>query len=1617
MARSADEHKAQLIERIASTLEERLDADAGVQAMRFARQYFAWVPPEDLTEVDPEDWYGAVLCHWHLAHQRAAGDSLVHVYNPNVDEHGWRSTHSVVEIVTADMPFLVDSVTMELNRNGLTVHRIIHPVLRVRRDEGGNLLEVLPVDAETVEGAGFESVIHVEIDRQGDATALDDLRSSVLRVLGDVRAAVEDWREMRGRMQQVINDLDPTRLPVPEDQVKEVEAFLTWVVDDHFTFLGCHDYDLVQAGDDLSLQTVPGSGLGILRDSHDAPRRSRSFDELPPALRQIAFNDDLLLLTKANTRATVHRPVHLDYIGIKRYDDNGQVVGERRFLGLYTSMAYSMNPRNIPLLRQKVERVVKRSGLSPRGHAGKALQNILDTFPRDDLFQASEDELTETALGILQLQERQRLRLFVRHDIFGRFVSCFVYVPRERFNTELRLRMQAILTQAFNGESSTFTTQFLESVLARVLFHIRTQPGGVPEYSVDELEGRLRETMLSWEDKLHRELVEQSGEAKGISLFQRYAKAFPAAYREDFNSRVAVRDIDRLERLGPDRRLAMHLYRPLEDASGLLRFKIYGPDEPIPLSDVLPMLEKLGLHVLTARPYVLEGMGDGHPRWILDFDMRQESALDVDVAEVKDIFQDAFARIWTGAMENDGFNRLVLGARLNPRDVIMLRAYCKYLLQVRVTHSQAYMEQTLASHPGITRQLTALFHARFNPAAIDRDEQARAIEQEILDALEHVSNLDEDRILRRFLGIIQATLRTNFFQADGQAREKDYLSFKFDPSKIDEMPLPKPMFEIFVYSPQTEGVHLRGGPVARGGLRWSDRREDFRTEVLGLVKAQMVKNSVIVPVGSKGGFVVKRPLAGLPREQVQDEVVRCYTTFIRGLLDITDNLVDGAVVPPRQVVRFDRDDPYLVVAADKGTATFSDIANRIAIEYGFWLGDAFASGGSAGYDHKGMGITARGGWESVKHHFRELGKDIQNEDFTVVGIGDMGGDVFGNGMLLSRHIRLLAAFNHMHIFLDPGADAASSFVERERLFKLPRSSWDDYDRTLISEGGGIYLRSAKSIPISPQVRAALAIEAEQLTPNELIHRLLQAPVELLWNGGIGTYVKASRETHADVGDRANDNLRVNGQDLRCKVVGEGGNLGLTQLGRIEYALRGGRVYTDAIDNSGGVNCSDHEVNIKILLNQVVSAGDMTEKQRNQLLAEMTEEVGQLVLRQNYLQPQAINVSLSVAPQMLPDHSRVIRELEKRGKLNRALEFLPSDEEIANRESARQGMLAPELAVLLAYSKIELFQELIASDVPEDPFLRKELVAYFPTPLRERYQQQMDNHPLKREIIATYITNSVLNRMGSTFIFRLREETGEAAPEIARAYAAARDVCDARTLWADIERLDNRVPAKLQIEMQLAARRLLERATHWLLRNRRAPLDVETTVNEFQEGIAMLRHALPELLEPSQRNWFDEEQQRLVDAGVPPKLAHWVTCLGVMYSGFDLVEVASQTDLPVEDVAGAYFALAERLQLHWLRQHIAELPVTNHWQDRARAALLSGLYDLGRILTADALRQTGADGDPRQRLEQWLTRNQTGVERTLGMFADLRASGGQPDLAMLSVAMRELNNLVQAGAMG
>ena len=1606
MAVKAGDPELELMAEIVDCVRERLPGESPATYEEFIRQYYQWVPAQDLQDRSALDLCGAVVAHWRRGRRREPGEVKVGVYNPELERYGWHSPYTVVEIVSDDMPFIVDSVTMELSRQGYGIELIIHPVMRVLRDSDGEILEVLghgasaerAVRAAGVSGVVAESVIHAEVTRQADSDRLAVLQAGVELVLEEVRAAVEDWIPMRQRAIQLADELASAPPDVDPHELEESGAFLRWLSQDHFTFLGYREYELSTGQGEAELSAIPGTGLGILRGAAARPRkvlRGRAVD--------LATATHPLVLTKANSRATVHRPAYLDYVGVKRYAPSGQVIGERRFLGLYTTTAYKSSPREIPLLREKVERVLDRAAFPPDSHDAKGLIDVIESLPRDLLVQINADDLFEVAIGILGLGERQRVRLFVTRDQLDRYVSCTLCLPRDRFNTENRQRSGQILAQAFGGTQVDWRLHLSESVLVRVDYVVHC-PDGVPsDYDVPAIEAQIVEATRDWSDDLRAALISTHGEERGGALHTRFAHAFPTAYRAVWSAAGAVADIERIDELARHARPVLTLYRTVGDGDSVTRVKLLSASA-ISLSDVVPTFEHLGAKVVDERPYEITP-AEADPVWIYDFGLR--CPVDV-LEEVGERFTEAFLGVWSGALEDDGLNGLVLAAGLTGVEVTIIRAISRYLRQAPVAFSDAYTERTLIGNPDIARLLVRLFAARFDPdarAAETIAALADATEAEI----DAVQSLDEDRILRSFMSIVKSILRTNYYR-----RGRGCLSFKLDSAALDLLPQPRPLFEIFVYSPRVEGVHLRGGRVARGGLRWSDRREDFRTEVLGLMKAQMVKNALIVPVGSKGGFVVKRPPADPSREAQVGEAVECYRTFLRGLLDLTDNYRQGRVETPERVVRYDEDDPYLVVAADKGTASFSDLANDVAAEYDFWLGDAFASGGSHGYDHKQMGITARGAWESVKRHFRELGTDVQSEAFTVVGIGDMSGDVFGNGMLCSEHLRLLGAFNHLHIFLDPNPDPATSYAERRRLFEVPRAAWSDYDPELISTGGGVFSRSAKAIPLSDEVREALDIEAEQLSPAELIRELLRAPVDLLFNGGIGTYVKAEEQTQADAGDKTNDAVRVNGAELRCRVVGEGGNIGVTQRGRIEFALRGGpdreggRINTDAIDNVAGVNCSDHEVNIKILLGDLLAAGEIDFEARNALLASMTEGVAQGVIYASYTQTQALSVANRQAVSMAGVHVRLIRRLEQLGQLKRELEYLPNEKTVSARSPEQRGLLAPELATLMAHVKIGLYQSLLESDVPEDPYLGHDLERYFPDPLPGRYRERMQGHRLRREIIATVIANQLVDRGGTTFVFRLAEETGADVPQLARAYAVAREVFDMRSFWHAVEELDNRIHAGTQLAMLIEGRRLVERASRWLVRAHREPIDIDAASLRFGPGAEAMSRALPDVLEGLDREEFDRRLSELIEAAVPDPLARRVASFQALLGVFDIVEEAAATAREQSIVMSTYFGLGAQLGLDWIRDRILELPRTDRWQALARAALRDDLYRLHRALTRDALRESAPTGEAA--VKRWEEHNQARVRRALSVLADVRASGNY-DTTTLPVVLREMAGLV------
>jgi glutamate dehydrogenase len=1595
-----------ILNNVKKLIQQKVPEDTAPVVSKFADLLYCNISALDLESRNDSDLYGATLSLWSSLNEHIDETPVIHVFNPTVSKNGWKSSHTIIEIIVKDMPFLVDSMRIALNRLGVSPHLMLSCPIKIKRNKSLQIIDLASANNTKVKATSTDTVFFIEIDRQSTQKELDAIKAELFSVVKDISLTVSDWQPMLMRLNEVIDDISKAQLPGSKKEKEDTLAFLAWVADNNFTLMGYRSYDVEVLKGDVALEAKVDSSLGLMKNSKGTKRRLIS--TLSEAGRELAMGPNHLILTKTNSRSRVHRPAHLDYIGIKRFDEQGNVIGEERFIGLFGSAYYTNSALHLPLVKSKVMAVCKASGFAKGTHAYKTLINILETYPRDEILQSSTNELLHNVMGILQMQERDYCGLFVRKDPFGRFYSCMVYVPRERYNTQLRIETQKLLQEAFGStEEVEFTTFFSESVQARTHYIVRVNSTKV-DVNVKTLEKNINEAARNWDDKFVAALSTSYGESQAKALARKYVK-FPQSYKDEVLPGSAIVDIEKLENIDAENDLEMLFYQPLEEKadSRFVKLKLFHKGNPLHLSDVLPILENFGLRVIGESPYAIK-TSTGEMCWILDFSMLLTGDADFDLAKVRMLFQDAFTRVWHGYLEDDGFNRLILGAGLNGREVSILRAYSKYKRQIGGTFSQQYIEDTFSRYPNIAELLIKLFTLRFNPKGKQSEKAINTVKTNIENSLEIVKNLDDDRIIRRFAELINATIRTNFFQKNNEGQDKPYISFKIVSANISEIPQPAPKFEIFVYSPQVEGVHLRFGKVARGGLRWSDRQEDFRTEILGLVKAQQVKNTVIVPVGSKGGFVCKQlPLNG-SREEIFEAGKECYRTFIRGLLDLTDNIVSGDIIHPQDVVRLDDNDPYLVVAADKGTATFSDIANSISEEYSFWLGDAFASGGSVGYDHKAMGITARGAWESVKRHFRELGIDCQTTDFTCIGVGDMAGDVFGNGMLLSKHIRLQAAFNHMHIFIDPDPDAHTSFKERQRLFNLPGCGWEDYDKTLISEGGGVFSRAAKSIKLTPQIKRMLNTKKQSMSPNELIQAVLKMDVDLFWNGGIGTYVKSSKESHLEVGDRANDSLRINGCQLKAKVVGEGGNLGFTQLGRIEYALNGGRINTDSVDNVGGVDCSDNEVNIKILLNQLVQNGDLTVKQRNKLLYDMTDDVAAIVLQDCYRQTQSISITASRGASQLKEQLRFIHEMERAGKLDRALEFIPNDDDIAERLSQNKGLTRPELSVLLAYSKMVLKEDLVSPEISDNPYYRHLLVGAFPQKIQQDYNAKLDEHPLRKEIIATKLANSIGNDMGFNFVNRMYEETGAPVTEVAISYSIASEVFEFAKMRDQIEQLDNKVSALVQTEMLFQLRRNVRRATRWFLRHRNKSMSITDTIAYYQPTFAILTEKLNDFLVETEVKQLEHVKNDLVNSGVPINIATRISQLSTVFSTMDIAELADYDGRSIAFVAKVYFTLGERLDLHWFLDQITRQPVTNHWQALARASFREELDWQQRSLTSVVLRSASTNDNVQidEMVSQWFSQNECSLERWQQVLAEFRTSQTH-EFAKFSVALREL----------
>ncbi len=1583
-------------------------ADRGLVAS-FVVQFFNEIDDHELAD-RAADMAATAVAQFDFGRVRRPGTTLVDV-RAAADPR-----RSLLMVINEDAPFLIDTIRLAIARMGVTIHLMVHPWLDVQRDGDGELIDIAVAGAVNI--GGHPSAISrlreawTQMEISGCSSEQAEMVQAAARAaVEDVQSVVGDSDAMRSRAAAIADGL--IEGPVEGHTVTECEQvskLLGWLTRQHFVFLAAASYDVVSGSGDVpqTLELIEGSQLGLLRS-----QRAGFRDLIDPTY---AGGHQLVSIARADSEVNIHRHARPVCIAVRRVEGDGRIVGEHRFFGLFSAAAYRSSVTTIPLIRERVAGVLARSRFDPSSHTGRALRTVLETFPRDEIFEIDRDRLAEVAMAIVGLQERALVRVLRLHSPENNWQTLAVYLPRSRVTPEMPQRIAEHIAAATSASRMQFDTFVSTSTLARVTVEIRrSEP--VSEDQLVGLATEIDELSQRWDDKLRSALIEAVGEQHAARLADRFVAHLPTGYTSLTSPSLAVRDLRTIERMFADGETTATDFVSSDGQADVRRagerrsetrraderrFRIYRRNGPVTLAELLPMLDQLGLQAVDERPFSLQ-LGDDTVS-IYDVGVRfgrGAVASDEVLAEV----QSTFRELLSGAVEGDGFNRLVLAAGLTAREVEIIRAYGKYLRQTSFPFSQSYIETTLVKYPAVATLLSHLFASRFDPG-VDPDQRDGMVDMiwaELEQRLEAIPSLDEDRICRTLGELIKATLRTNAFRPGVDGAKRDVIALKFDPAKVPDLPLPRPMFEIWVCSPVVEGVHLRGGRIARGGLRWSDRREDFRTEVLGLMKAQMVKNAVIVPIGSKGGFVVKRPPADA--EAMRNEVVRCYSHFVAGLLDLTDNFVDGSIVAPPHTVRYDDDDPYLVVAADKGTATFSDIANSISEEYDFWLGDAFASGGSVGYDHKVMGITARGAWESVRRHAHVLGRDADRDALTVVGIGDMSGDVFGNGLLRSGNLKLVAAFDHRHVFLDPDPDPESAFIERLRLFGLARSSWADYDRSVISDGGGVFARSEKSIPLTAAVRKRLGVDAAELAPNELVSAILRAPVDLLWNGGIGTYVKSTSESHADVGDRANDALRVNGNELRCRIVGEGGNLGLTQRGRVEYALSGGLINTDAIDNSAGVDCSDHEVNIKILLNGCVRRGELAVKDRNEFLASMTDEVGELVLDDNRAQTLALTMARKQAFPMVNVHARYLQTLEAEGWLNRALEYLPNDRQLAERQANSQGLTTPEFSVLMAYTKNADAAEILGSDLPDDPYLESELVRYFPEPMRKRFGQEILSHQLRREIVTTQLANQMVNLSGISFDHRSTEQTGASLTDIARAWVAARDITQLATQWNEIEALAGDVKLDVQLELLLEARRMTERSVLWLLRHRRPPIDLAATVAEFQGELARLTLRYDEVLRGQLGAIIHSTWAGRLAAGVPEALAERSSVWPLLHTAFDVIELANRHGGDSVRVAEMYWHLFDELDVLWLWDGVGALPRSTRWETQARSALRDDLLTGLSELTEDVLR-SGTD------VSTWLATNDRSVGRVTAMFNEVRRSDTF-DITTLTVGLRQLRNLALA----
>ena len=1613
----------------------------GVEFEQFIAAYMETFCLEEWLGRDIADLYVACRGFFLFFKDRKEDENKVRVFNPNSEEDGWQCGRTVLLVACKDSSFLVDSIRITLQQRQLPIFVVKSSVFKVERNKGklcsvalsrlqSNRSDTQRDALERISAADSkDTLVYFEVSTLNNPEALNRLKSEIFNTLSDVQSVVNSYQSIVSHLDTAQKEIATLKRINVVDNSEEELAFLKWMSKSHYTFLGYRDFNLISNGKNLDESVLSediDARLGLFTKLEDKNNKL-SFEKLPKGVKDFYRQENNLSFSKSSTRSNVHRSVYPDYVVVKKFNDHGVCVGERRFLGIYTYNVSVMSPLEIPILRRKASSVLDRACLDEGSHDGRNLLRIIKEHPKGEMFEADKNDLIESISQIAAINERHITRLILRKDDYDKFVNCLVFVPRDLFNTEVRKKIEKLIATKINAIDYDTTTFFSESSLTRSQMVFRVDSHENIDVDVTDLEKQIDNLCQNWASHFQEALFLDFGESVGGKYFQDYRHSFPKNYQNDFDARLTIADLKMLQKLSGEADIAMHFYQPITYEVDKIKFKILHLKDLIELSLAVPILENLGLRVLGEQPYKLRTPGGEHV-WMHDFILKFALPIQLDIHAVKTLFESAFKAVWKRNSENDNFNKLILAARLPWREVSLLRAYANYLKQTSFSGSVDFIANTLVTYPEITRNLVALFKAYFDPRlnkrssdkgefndGYDSEESSQGresrLEQKILDSLDGVSNLNQDAVIRRYLALIKGTVRTNFFQKDQDNCEKSYISLKFSPREISGIPEPRPLFEIFVFSPRIEGVHLRGGKVARGGLRWSDRYEDYRTEVLGLVKAQAVKNAVIVPDGAKGGFVAKQLTGDMTREEYIAEGIACYQIFIRGLLDVTDNLIAGEIIPPKNVKRRDDPDPYLVVAADKGTATFSDIANTISEEYGHWLGDAFASGGSQGYDHKGMGITARGAWVSVQRHFRELGTDIQSEDFSVIGIGDMAGDVFGNGMLLSEHICLRAAFNHLFIFIDPMPNSKESYEERRRLFDNPKLNWGDYNKSLISAGGGVFNRSAKSIPVSEQMKKVFGFKEDKLSPNDLIKGLLLAPVDLLWNGGIGTYVKSSHESHADVGDKANDVLRVDGRDLQCKVIGEGGNLGFTQLARIEFSLHGGSCNTDFIDNAAGVDCSDHEVNIKILIDDVVSNGDLTTKQRNLLLEKMTNDVSDLVLKNNYRQTFALSVAEHQVANRINEYRRFMLHLESQGKLDRELEFLPSDEALVERIGKGKYLSRPELCVLISYAKVQLKEILFESELFKDAYISKFAATAFPDRINNDYTSQVSNHRLHKEIVGTQVANDLINNLGITSVYRLSETIGASIEDIARAYIISRDIFEMESFLEYIESLDNRVPSKLQLELMHNMIRRVRRGTRWLLRNRRGGLDAKKEVEAFSKTLSDIQLSAKNISGDTRNLWIKNSND-LKDRGIKEYWAVRLSMPDNLFSGLAIVETFVVSKIKIEDCTTVFFYLLDHLNLNWFASQLSAIKVESYWQAVARESHIDDLEAQIRRLTLVIVNALSEEQPLDLVLEQWFEKNEFLIKRWKSMIDEVK-SAQTTDYAMFSVALRELIDLTQA----